>query len=768
MFMLAKQVDGSIPTENPQKFQYTRNGQFAVDASNRIVNENGMFLVGYGADSNGNIISSTKSVLKMDDTPLSQVPTRESTLELNVDNRAESLAGRLFDRLDPSGYSQASSQTVYDDKGTPHTLSIFFKKVNSADLVMTRNSTTGTTFTFGVDQSLGTTLNGEQTNKIATTAVPSTVTGSTQTLSSTVLTYLSGGSESNNGIKSATISAGSTSYIDGIYKNVALTGATSAATGAYGTVTVTDGVITALDITETGSGYTSGESLTGTFGDSYSITATSAQITGTPPSISTTNWTTALTTTLTPTSGTSGSNTTNSYSLSPLYKGEIVTIAGITYTATATTTAAELATAFYDYWQSGTAEATGTFSGTKTTAWNTATATNPSDGTFFLTAVGTPSSNTSGQQKKNEYAEVTFTDLDAGRTVSVGGVSFTAGTNGATAAQVADAYASLASGAAGNTSPYGTLSGNLTGWSTSSVSTATVTFTSTSSETNVTNLSATVTGDGMLGSVYNLKLSDGTILTTKRKDISGSGVSTPRYTVEVDRYALFSTLDTIPVGSTSTGTGTTAIKLSGSTNYEQTSLGTMAFIAGKNLDSLARDANDNPQFNTTLTINATGGEGSDWGKTSNGGVLSFNLTSTDTTGYSSSQQTYTNIQDGSPTSQLTAYSFDSYGKLVAQYDNGKSVTKGQLILASFNNFEGLIPVGGNGFQASAASGDPLEDTPNGSQMGAIRAQSVEESNVDLTQQLVKLMVLQRAYSAASQATKVQVATLVDDTLRIGQ
>jgi flagellar hook protein FlgE len=507
--------------------------------------------------------------------------------------------------------------------------------------------------------------------------------------------------------------------------------------------------------------------LTGTFGDSYSITATGAQITGTPPSISTTNWTTALTTTLTPTSGTSGSNTTNSYSLSPLYKGEIVTIAGISYTATATTTAAELATAFFNYWQSGTAGTKGNFSGTKTTAWNTATATNPSSGTFFLTAVGTQS-DTSGQQKKNENAAVTFTDLDADRTISVGGVSFTAGTNGATAAQVAAAYASLASGAAGNTSSYGTLSGNLTGWSTSSVSTATVTFTSTSSETNVTNLSATVTGDGMLGSVYNLKLSDGTILTTKRKDISGSGVSTPRYTVEVDRYALFSTLDTIPVGSTSTGTGTTAIKLSGSTNYEQTSLGTMAFIAGKNLDSLARDANDNPQFNTTLTINATGGEGSDWGKTSNGGVLSFNLTSTDTTGYSSSQQTYTNIQDGSPTSQLTAYSFDSYGKLVAQYDNGKSVTKGQLILASFNNFEGLIPVGGNGFQASAASGDPLEDTPNGSQMGAIRAQSVEESNVDLTQQLVKLMVLQRAYSAASQATKVQVATLVDDTLRIGQ
>ncbi len=768
MFITAKQVDGSIPTENPQKFQYTRNGQFAVDAQNRIVNENGLFLVGYGADANGNIIKSTKSVLKMDSEPLPQVPTRTSTLEVNVDNRANSLAGRMFDRLDPASYSQATSQTVYDDKGTPHTLSIFHKKVNSADLVLTRNSTTGTTFTFGVDQSLGTTLNGEQTSKIATTATPSSVTGSTQTLSSTVLTYLSGGSESNNGIKSATVTAGATNYIDGIYKNVALTGSTSAASNAYGTVTVTDGVVTALEITQTGSGYTSGETLTATFGNSYSLTATSAQITGTPPSISTADWTSTLTTSLSPASTTSSGNSVNTYSLSTdLYKGEIVTIAGVTFTATAYTTAASLATQFKNYWQSGTAGSTGTFSGTKTSAWNTATATNPSSGQLILTAVGSQS-DTSGQQKKNETAAVTFTDLEAGRTVTIGGVSFTAGVNGATAAQVAAAYASLASGSAGNSSSYGTLSGNLTGWSSGTVSTATVTFTSTSSETNVTNLTATVTGDGMLGSVYNLKLSDGTILTAKRKDISGSGISTPKYTVEVDRYALFATLDTIPLGSSSTGTGTTAIKLSGSTNYEQTSIGTMAFVAGKNLDSLARDANNKPQFVTKLTLNATGGSGSTWGKTSNGGVLSFDLYATETTGYSSSQQTYTSAQDGSPTAQLTAYSFDSYGKLVAQYDNGKSVVKGQLILATFNNFEGLVPVGGNGFQASAVSGDPLEDTPNGSQMGAIRAQAVEESNVDLTQQLVRLMVLQRAYSAASQATKVQVATLVDDTLRIGQ
>ena len=769
MFILAKQADGSVPTENPQKFQYTRNGQFAVDSQQRIVNENGLFLVGHAADATGTIITSTKSVLKMDDTPLSQVPSRNSTLEINLDNRASSLSGRLFDRLEPSSYSQATSQTVYDDKGTPHTLSIFSKKVNSAELVLTRDSTTGTTFTFGVDQSIGTTLNGEQTNKIATTAVANTVTGSTQTLASTTLTYLSGGSESSNGVKSATITPAVTSYIDGVYKNVALTGGTSGATGALGTVTVADGVVTSLIITETGSGYTSTEALTGTFGNSYSITATNAQLTSIPPTSVITNFVNTTIATTYTANGT-GTGSTNAYDLSSttLSRGEAITIAGITFTAAATTTGASLATQFAAQLTSGTAGTTGTFTGTKTTGWAGGAVSGGTTLTVTATATGAATTSLGNVTRNdNEKAAITFTALAAGRTVNVGGVIFTAGTNGATAAEVAAVFQNLANGATGNSSSVGTVSGNLIGYSTGALSTATVTFTSTATSTNVTNLSATVIGDGMLGAVSNLKLSDGTILTVKRRDISEASVTTPRYTAEVDRYAMFATIDTIPVGINSTGTGTTAIKLSGLSNNEQTSIGTMAFIAGKNLDSLSRDANKKPQFNSKFTVSATGGTGNTWGKTTNGGVMSFDVTSTETTAYSSSAQTYANTQDGSPTAQLTAYSFDAYGKLVAQYDNGKSITKGQLILATFNNFEGLIPVGGNGFQASSASGDPREDTPNGSQMGAVRAQALEQSNVDLTQQLVRLMVLQRAYSAASQATKTQVATLIDDTLRIG-
>jgi flagellar hook protein FlgE len=53
-------------------------------------------------------------------------------------------------------------------------------------------------------------------------------------------------------------------------------------------------------------------------------------------------------------------------------------------------------------------------------------------------------------------------------------------------------------------------------------------------------------------------------------------------------------------------------------------------------------------------------------------------------------------------------------------------------------------------------------------LGAIRSKSLEQSNVDLTAELVKLMVLQRQYSAVSQATKVMATTLIDEAINIGR
>jgi flagellar hook protein FlgE len=365
-----------------------------------------------------------------------------------------------------------------------------------------------------------------------------------------------------------------------------------------------------------------------------------------------------------------------------------------------------------------------------------------------------------------ETAPVTFRSLTAGESITVGGLTLTA-SGAIDASAVANGFADLSNGSTGNLMANGLWSGSLSGWKTGGVTSGSaVTFTSALEKDNVENINVVTNkvGTGALGSTYNLRLSDGTNLSIKQITPKGDDA---QYKVEVDRFAMYATLDGVPVGSTATGSGTSDIRLGGITAQEQTSLGTVAFVSGKNIDSLSRDQFGRPQFNTQITIDASGGAGSTWGKTANGGVVQFVMNSTDMTGYSSAAQTYTNEQDGTPTSQLSAYTFDAFGRLVAQYDNGRSIVRGQLLLATFNNFEGLIPVGGNIFQASSASGDPLVDKPNGSQMGSIRSQAVEESNVDLTQTLVKLMVLQRAYTAASQATKIQVATLIDDTLRIG-
>ena len=197
MFMLAKQVDGTVPTENPTSYQFTRNGQFATDSQNRIVNENGMFLVGYPADASGKIISSSKSVLILDRSPLAQQATKNSTINLNLDNRADPVAASPFNASEPRSYSQSTSQTVYDDKGTAHTLSVYYKKIHSTDLEITGDGS-GSTFTFNPKEAIGTTLDGEQTNQIATTASPSSAGGINQTISNAKLTYVGGGVEKLN------------------------------------------------------------------------------------------------------------------------------------------------------------------------------------------------------------------------------------------------------------------------------------------------------------------------------------------------------------------------------------------------------------------------------------------------------------------------------------------------------------------------------------------------------------------------------------------
>jgi flagellar hook protein FlgE len=285
-----------------------------------------------------------------------------------------------------------------------------------------------------------------------------------------------------------------------------------------------------------------------------------------------------------------------------------------------------------------------------------------------------------------------------------------------------------------------------------------------------------VSGGPGVGATYLMTLQDGSTLTVTMSQpavsagshdpVTGNLATTDipaQYTIPTSRFAVFATIDGVAVPGG--GSPSTAADFGASTGYPtgvsgpfsgQTALGTMAFVGGKNIDSLARGVYNSPQFKSSFKIAANVGE-------TNKNQVAFNIDSTDMTAYSAVAQTYTNSQDGSPLSQLSSYSFDSTGKLVAVYSNGQSKIQGQVKLANFTNDEGLIPIGGNSFEESALSGQPSYGTAGAGLFGALKSQALEQSNVDLTSQLVTLMSLQRQYSAASQVVKTS-QTIEDDVL----
>ena len=76
-------------------------------------------------------------------------------------------------------------------------------------------------------------------------------------------------------------------------------------------------------------------------------------------------------------------------------------------------------------------------------------------------------------------------------------------------------------------------------------------------------------------------------------------------------------------------------------------------------------------------------------------------------------------------------------------------------IATFRNNQGLQPMGGNGWQRSFASGDPVVGIPGDGNLGSIQSGSLEESNVDLTGELVNMITAQRVYQANAQTIKAQ-------------
>jgi flagellar hook protein FlgE len=106
-------------------------------------------------------------------------------------------------------------------------------------------------------------------------------------------------------------------------------------------------------------------------------------------------------------------------------------------------------------------------------------------------------------------------------------------------------------------------------------------------------------------------------------------------------------------------------------------------------------------------------------------------------------------QDGFSTGRPTGLQIDSEGTITAGYTNGRVEVLGKIALATFGNQQGLQSVGSNGFVETPESGKAALGEAGTSTLGLIQSGGLETSNVDISQQLVRLITAQRNFQASS-------------------
>ncbi|MBP2636645.1 MAG: flagellar hook-basal body protein [Firmicutes bacterium] len=231
----------------------------------------------------------------------------------------------------------------------------------------------------------------------------------------------------------------------------------------------------------------------------------------------------------------------------------------------------------------------------------------------------------------------------------------------------------------------------------------------------------------------------------------GSAVATGDYTVTVSGTSgNYSVTLTYPDGTTSTvastdgsatfGSGTSAITLSAPSNLET---GTSTFTVASNTYSFPSS--------TTITITTPASAGTDDITV----ALDFSDLETSDTSDSLSDET-----DGYSAGTASSYSISSDGTIYCTYDNGETLSIGQIALAVFENAEGLNKIGDSLYSTSLSSGDADYVVAGEGGSGTMTSYALELSNVDLASEFSNMMISQRAYQANS-----KMITTCDDVLQ---
>ncbi|OLO11307.1 flagellar hook protein FlgE [Chromohalobacter japonicus] len=155
-----------------------------------------------------------------------------------------------------------------------------------------------------------------------------------------------------------------------------------------------------------------------------------------------------------------------------------------------------------------------------------------------------------------------------------------------------------------------------------------------------------------------------------------------------------------------------------------------------------------PDGNTALNF--------DFGDLGNGSQgLGFGVEFDGTTQYGEDFELREFAQDGNASGTFVGVDITENGEILANYSNGNSGEVGTIGMANFRNPEGLTPEGDNLWTATQESGAALLGQAGSGQIGSLESGTVEASNVDLTQELVDMIIAQRNFQANNNAIQTQ-------------
>jgi flagellar hook protein FlgE len=169
------------------------------------------------------------------------------------------------------------------------------------------------------------------------------------------------------------------------------------------------------------------------------------------------------------------------------------------------------------------------------------------------------------------------------------------------------------------------------------------------------------------------------------------------------------------------------------------------------------------QFGTRSTDGLWGGAAVTVADVAGGAALptsSWEPQALTSTQYASSSTTVYQTQDGYGTGFLESISVGTDGVMTGHYSNGQILNLYRVGLAKFNNQQALFKVGGNLWAATRESGDAITGRPGENGLGRIAPNSLEQSNVDIAAEFVKMITTERGFQANS-----RIITTVDNMLQ---